>query len=113
MNSIKEAFKAKTTTNSSTKNPKWYNNEKNLFIRECSLSDQVEVRTFASTNPHTPSKVLQGMLEVEQDKSVLRSVIMHANMSRKAVSKFINDSTDERVEWFENDVEMVEHFTQE
>ncbi|MEA3339249.1 MAG: hypothetical protein U9R15_04725 [Chloroflexota bacterium] len=112
MSSIKECFKPKATKNRSSKTPKFYNNEKNLLILDAACSSDPAVRRFVANNEHTPAKVLQGMLEIEQDKQILRTVIMAKNMSRKAVAAFVNDAEDVRVEWFEDDEEMIEYFQQ-
>lgn len=111
MSSIKEAFKPTTSKNTSSKNPKFYNNEKNLLIAEASVNSDPAVRRFIAQNPHTPSKILIGMIEVEQDKQILRDIIMAPNMSRKAVAKFIN-SDDLRADWYDDDEEMAAHFKQ-
>ena len=111
MSSIKNAFKPTTKGNTSSKTPKFYNQEKNLLILDGACSKDSTVRRFIACNPHTPSKVLQGMIEIEQDKSILRDVIMAKNTSRKAVAKFIN-SNDERANWFDDDEEMADHFRQ-
>jgi len=112
MSTLKNVLKPTTSKNTSLKNPKFYNNEKNLFIVECSTNSNVDVRMFTATNSHTPTKVLVGMLETEQDKNVLRVVLLNNKLPRKSVMKFVGDELDERVDWFENDEELVSHFTQ-
>ena len=112
MSSIKDAFKPTTTKNTSSRNPKWYNNEKNLLIGELATDSNAIVRMTVAKNTHTPTKVLVAMLATEQDKSVLRAAIVNDNMPRKAVAKFINDDTDRRVEWFDNDTDLADHFKQ-
>jgi hypothetical protein len=105
-------MKPKTSNNTSHKTPKFYNEEKNLFIKECSIDESVEVRMFVSTNTHTPVNILTSMLEIEKNKQVLRSVLMNKKIPRKSVSKFVMNKDDERVDWFENDEELIERFTQ-
>ena len=112
-NSLKEILKPKTTTNNSNKTPKFYNEEKNRFIKECSIDSNIDIRMFTATNSHTPTKVLTGMLEIEQDKNVLKAVLLHTKIPRKSVIKFAMNNLDERVDWFENDEEVIAKFTQE
>jgi ABC-type proline/glycine betaine transport system substrate-binding protein len=112
MNSLTQVLKPKTSNKSkSSKNPAFYNAEKNLFIAEASIDDEAKVRMFVATNTHTPTKVLTAMLEVEQDKQVLKAVLLNDKMPRKAVAKFVSNSQDERVDWFEDDQEIVARFT--
>jgi len=111
---LQETLKPKKTSKSkSSKNPAFYNAEKNLFIAEASIDKEAKVRMFVATNSHTPTKVLTAMLEVEQDKQVLKAVLLNDKMPRKAVAKFVSNDQDERVNWFEDDQEIVERFTQE
>lgn len=113
MSAIKEVFKPKASSKKSGgKTPAYYNEEKNRCILDGATNNDPSVRKFFASNPHTPTKVLVGMLEIEQDKQILRSVIMNERMPRKAVSKFVNDVNEARVEWFADDEEMIEHFKQ-
>ena len=111
MSTLKNAFKPTTSKSTSSKNPTYYNNEKNLCITDMATHESAIVRSAIASNPHTPTKVLVGMLEIERDKSVLREILFN-NIPRKAVSKFVNDANDERVEWFADDEELVAHFKQ-
>lgn len=112
-NSIKDVLKPKTSNNKSSKNPAYYNAEKTKCILKGALNENVEVRKYFATNPHTPVSVLTEMLKQEQDKEVLRTILTHKNMKRKTVLKFVSDERDERVKWFDNDVELIAHFKQE
>ena len=116
MSTLKNAFKPTTSKSTSSKNPTYYNNEKNLFITDAAFDDDAAVRKFAAKNEHTPTKVLVAMLETEQDKQILRLVLMNDKMPRKAVTKFVNndlvDVDDRRVEWFADDTELIAHFKQ-
>ncbi len=111
MSTLKNAFKPTTSKSTSSKNPTYYNNEKNLCITDMATHENAIIRSAIAENSHTPTKVLEGMLAVEQDKSVLRKVLF-SKVSRKAVAKFVNDVNDERVEWFSDDEELIEHFQQ-
>lgn len=109
--SLKDVFTPKATTKSnSIKNPAYYNEEKNRCLADGACSDVAAVRMFFARNAHTPTKILTGILLIEQDKTVLRAAIMNSRMPRKAVASFINDTTDKRVEWFTGDDEMIAHF---
>lgn len=110
MNALKDVFKPTTSKSTSSKTPAFYNAEKTRFIVDASINDESKVRMFAATNIHTPTKVLVGMLETEKEKHVLRAVLFNDNLPRKAVAKFVNDTNDERVEWFEEDVELIERY---
>lgn len=113
MSAIKEVFKPKASSKKSGgKTPAYYNEEKNRCIADMATHSNAIVRNAIALNPHTPTKVLVGMLEIEQDKQILRAVIMNERMPRKAVAKFVNDVNDTRVEWFADDEEMIEHFKQ-
>ncbi len=109
---LQETLKPKTSKNNSNKNPAYYNNEKTLFIVEASVCNEAKVRMFAATSSRIPTKILTAMLGLEQDKQVLRAVLFNSKLPRKAVALFIT-SKDERVDWFEKDVELIEHFTKE
>jgi len=111
--SIQEIFKPKTSKNNSSKNPKFYNNEKNKCIAKGSIDSSPDVRRYFATSEHTPVKVLSLMVQTEQDKGILRLVLMNDRMPRKVVAKFVSDDTDERVEWFSEDQELIAHFQQE
>ena len=110
---LKEVFKPKATSGSSSKTPKFYNEEKNLCLAELASDKDAIVRTAIACNTHTPTKILVGMLEVETTKQVLRTVLFNDKLPRKAIAKFVNDKNDERVEWFEGDVELIDHLTRE
>ncbi len=112
MSTLANTFKSTTKKSSSNKNPAWYNREKNTLIRELSTSESEVVRFAIASNTHTPTKVLTSMLETEKDKKVLREVLMNSNMPRKAVQGFVKDENDERVGWFDDDEELIDHFTQ-
>ena len=113
MPNLKEILKPKTAKNISSKTPKFYNEEKNHFIVECSTSKETKVRMFAATNSHIPTKILSGMLEVEKDKQVMRAILMNDKLPRKSVAKFVSNDLDERVEWFNDDTDLIERFKQE
>ena len=110
---LKETLKPKSTNKSnSSKNAAFYNKEKSLFIAECSICTDSKVRMFAASNTHTPTKILTEMLKLERDKHVLKAVLLNSRIPRKAVAEFVSNNNDERVDWFENDEEIIERFTQ-
>jgi len=110
--SIKECFKPKASKNSSSKNPKFYNEEKNKCIVDIATHSDANVRIVIAENSHIPTKILVGMLETEMDKQVLRKILFNEKLPRKAVAKFVNNDDDVRIEWFEDDEELIEHFKQ-
>ncbi len=110
-NNLKDVLKPKTSKNTSSKNPAFYNAEKTKLISDLASNPNADVRQAIASNEHTPTKILVAMLETEQDREVLREVIMNSKMPRKAVAKFIEDDNDVRVDYFSDDKEMIEHFT--
>ena len=108
--SIKDCFKQKTTKNSSTKNAAFYNAEKTKCIVDMSIHSSPAVREAIASNEHTPTKVLTSMLMVEQEKSVLRAVLLNVRLPRKAAASFVSDSNDVRVDFFEDDEDIIAHF---
>ena len=110
--SLKDTLKPKANKNTSSKNAAFYNAEKTLFIAECSINKDSKVRMFAASNTHTPTKILTEMLTLEQDKHVLRAVLMNAKIPRKAVATFVSNTDDQRVDWFDDDTELEARFTQ-
>jgi len=109
---LKDVFKPTSTKNTSSKNPKFYNEEKNRCIRDQATHSNAVVRSSIASNSHTPTKVLVSMLEKEQDKTVLREILFNSKLPRKSVAKFVNDESDHRVEWFSNDEELINYFKQ-
>lgn len=110
--SIKECFAPKVSKNTSSKNPKYYNEEKNRCIAKGACNEVTEVRMYFATSSHTPTKVIVAMLETEQDRSVLRAILMNNRLPRKAAAAFVTDETDERVNLFNDDQELITHFEQ-
>ena len=113
MSQLKDVLKPKKSTNKSSKNPAYYNAEKNRCIVEGATSKEPSVRRFFATNSHTPTKVLTAMLKTEQDKQILRTILINEKMPRKVVAEFISNKDDRRVDWFNDDAELIAHFTQE
>lgn len=110
---LKEVFKPKTAKNNSSKTPQFYGNERKLCLFDMVNHSDAKVRSAVLSNEHVPATMLKDRLEIERDKSVLRIILMNDNLSRKSVAKFVNDSADERVEWFSTDQDMIDHFTKE
>jgi hypothetical protein len=106
---LKSVLKPKTNNNSS-KTPQYYNAEKTTCITELAGHPEATVRKAVASNTHTPTKILTTMLKCEQDKQVLKEVLMNPNIPRKSVATFIFDQSDNRVDWFNDDQEIVEQF---
>ena len=113
MSTLTEVFKPKTAKSNSSKNPQFYNNEKKLCLEDMVNHSDAKVRSAIISNIHCPARMLNDRLKIERDKSVLRLILMSDNVSRKSVAAFVNDSTDERVEWFADDQDLIDHFTEE
>lgn len=107
---LKSVLKPKASTNSS-KTPQYYNAEKTACITELSSHSEATVRKAVASSSHTPTKILTSMLKIEQDKQVLKAVLMNDNLPRKSVATFIFDQSDKRVDWFNEDTELVAKFS--
>jgi len=110
MSTLKTVLKPKTS-NSSSKTPQYYNAEKTACITDLAVHSEAAVRKAVASNSHTPTKILTAMLKIEQDKQVLKEVLMNPNIPRKSVATFIFDQSDERVDWFNEDADIIEKFS--
>lgn len=110
MPTLKTVLKPKAS-NTSSKTPQYYNAEKTACITELAVHSEAAVRKAVADNSHTPTKVLTAMLKIETDKQVLKAVLMNDNLPRKSVTTFIFDQSDERVDWFNEDQEIVAKFS--
>jgi len=110
MTTLKSVLKPKTS-NSSSKNPQYYNAEKTACITELAVHSEATVRKAVASSSHTPSRILVSMLKIEQDKQVLKEILMNDNLPRKSVATFIFDQSDKRVDWFNEDQEIVAKFS--
>ena len=110
MSTLKSVLKPKTS-NSSSRNPQYYNTEKTACITELAVHSEAAVRKAVASNSHTPTKILTSMLKAEQDKQVLKEILMNPNIPRKSVATFIFDQSDQRVDWFNDDQEIVDQFS--
>lgn len=109
MSALKDALKQSTTSkgSSSSKNPKFYNNEKGLFIQDMATSPDASTRVEVAGNSHVPAGTLKYMVENETDVDVLRTVLMNARTPLKAIGKFVDASP--LVDQFEDDDELTEY----
>lgn len=106
---LKSVLKPKAS-NTSSKTPQYYNAEKTACITDLAVHPEAAVRKAVASNTHTPTKILTAMLKAEKDKQVLREILMNDNLPRKSVTTFIFDQSDERVDWFNEDQEIVAKF---
>jgi len=111
MSALKNVFKPTSKSTSSSKNAAFYNKEKSRCLIDIATDPNPIVRIALAKSSHTPTKILSTMVEQETDKEVLRTILMNDKLPRKTVATFVNDPNDERVEWFEDDQELIEHFT--
>lgn len=112
MSNLKEILKPKASKSISSKTPKFYNEEKNRCISDMAQHLDASVRNAIASNPHTPTNILSAMLEIEQDKGVLKTVLLNAKLSRKSVLAFVSNDADARVNYFADDQEVIDHFKQ-
>jgi hypothetical protein len=95
------------STKTSDKTPQFYNAEKNAFIAEMVGHENADVRLAAVSNEHTPAKVLQAQLDVEQDQDVIRAILMNENLPKKALLAFA--TKDPRAKMFDDDEQLIEY----
>lgn len=109
MSALKEALKTSTSSkgSSSSKNPKFYNQQKGLFIQEMASSPNEATRVEVAGSEHVPAGTLKYMLESEADTDVLRIVLMNPRTPLKAISTFAAD--EERSIVFDDDDEVTEY----
>lgn len=110
MTTLKNVLKPKTS-NTSSKTPQFYNAEKTACISTLAVHSEAVVRKAVASNTHTPTKILTAMLKAEQDKQVLKEILMNPNIPRKSVATFIFDQSDKRVDWFNEDADIIEQFS--
>ncbi|KKN25634.1 hypothetical protein LCGC14_0882620 [marine sediment metagenome] len=105
---LKAALKTDTTAKGSTssKNPKWYNEQKRLFIQEMANSPNESTRVEVAGSEYVPAGTLKYMLENEQDTDVLRIVLLNPRTPLKAIGVFTDD---DRATAFDNDEEVAAH----
>jgi len=105
--SLASVIKQKEKSQTSSKNPQYYNAEKNAFIADMISHKNADVRLAAVSNEHAPAKVLQTQLEVEQEKDVIRAILMNGNLSKKALLVFA--TKDPRAKMFDDDEQLIEY----
>jgi len=110
MSTLKEVLKPKSSKNSSSKTPQFYQEEKNRCIAELASHSDANVRKAIASNSHTPTKVLKAMLSVERDKQVFRALLLNDKTPRKALAKIATDKNEDRLAWFDGDEELIERF---
>ena len=107
MSALKDALKSTTSKGSgSTKDPKFYNNEKKLFIHDLATNPDEVIRVAVAGNDHVPAGTLKSMLATEIDIDVLRVILMNPRTPLKAIAEFTND---ERAAAFDADDEVTEY----
>lgn len=111
MSTLKNVFTPKSTKNSSSKNAQFYNKEKSMLISDLASHSDANVRRAVAESPRIPTSILTQMLKSESDPVVLRTVLLNDKLPRKAVVRFLNEN-DYRVDWFDNDEGLIEHFRQ-
>jgi len=129
--SLASVIKQKERSQTSNKGPQYYNaeknafiadmvsdentivrlvavsNEKNAFIADMVSDENTIVRLVAVSNEHIPTKVLQARLEIEQEKDVIRAILMNRNLPKKALLTFA--TKDSRAKMFDDDEQLIEY----
>lgn len=109
MSALKDALKTSTSSkgSSSGRNPKYYNNQKSLFIQDMATSPDESTRVEVAGNEHVPAGTLKFMVENETSIDVLRVVLMNSRTPLKAIGKFIDENP--LVSEFEDDDELTSY----
>jgi len=105
--SLASVIKQKERSQTSNKGPQYYNAEKNAFIADMVSDENTIVRLVAVSNEHIPTKVLQARLEIEQEKDVIRAILMNKNLPKKALLTFA--TKDSRAKMFDDDEQLIEY----
>lgn len=98
----------KATNGNSEKNPAYYNREKAALILDLCTHEDPIVRTAILTNEHCPSTRVNSALKNDQDKDVLRAILLSGRASIKAIEEF---ATSDRGGMFDDDQEVEDHIT--
>lgn len=88
MSTLKDALKTPSTKSTSSKNPTFYNREKNAFISDMATYPDEAVRIAVAGNEHVAASTLKQMLQTETDTDVLRVIIMNPRTPLKAIIQF-------------------------
>ncbi len=105
--SLASLVKTKTKTNTSSKGPQFYNAEKSSFIVDMVGHEDEIVRIAACSNEHCPAKILQARLSDEEDREVIKVILMNRNLPKKAILTFA--TKDPRAKMFDDDSEILEY----
>jgi len=106
MNSLQEIVKNVSKQTSTKKNAAFYNKERTECIRSLSTNENSIVREAIATNDHTPTTILKEMLEREEEKNILKAVLLHPNLPVKSILSFV--STNTRSSMFDDDDEIID-----
>ena len=108
MSKLATLVKTKTkSTSTSDKNPQFYNAEKSIFIANMVSHEDSNVRLAAVSDEHCPSKILQARLKDEEDKDVIRAILMNPRLPKKSILTFA--TKDSRATMFDNDEDLIEY----
>ncbi|MEA3339256.1 MAG: hypothetical protein U9R15_04760 [Chloroflexota bacterium] len=103
MSALKDALKTKAQSNSSSKGPKFYNNQKTMFIKSMATSPLTSTRVAVAGSEYVPATTLKDMLTQEQDIDVLRTLLMNPRTPLKALKDFTESA---QAQLFEDDEEI-------
>jgi len=103
--SLASLIKTKTKVNTSSKTPQFYNAERAAFIIDMTIHENEAVRIAACSNKHCPAKILQARLLDEEDRNVIKAILMNCNLPKKAILEFA--TKDHRSKMFDNDDELI------
>ena len=100
------ASRKNETTNSSSRNPAWYNRQKGEFIHNMCTHEDPIVRLAALTDRCCPSTRVNAALATELDPTVLRALLMSGRPSIKSIEAF---AASDRATMFDDDKEVEDH----
>jgi len=101
---LQKAITTKSNKASSSKTPKYYNEQKNLFIEEMSTHPDNTIRLAAAESEFIPAKILTSMLEFEANEKVIRAIIMNPRVSLLAIKLYLKNIPSDHPFHFDDDL---------
>jgi hypothetical protein len=97
--------KSNNSSDTSSKGPKYYNDQKNAFIKAMAESENAATRLEVAQSPYTPAKILAEMMRSETEEDILRALALNERTSLKAIEDFTETDLGDI---FDDDDEVIE-----
>ena len=104
--SLATLIKKNGTSHKSSKSPQIYMNEFKQVIRDMVNSDDVNVRDAVCSHQYCPTKMLTERLMIEDDSTVIRTILLNKKTPFAAAIQFATDRPEIANE-FETDAEIL------